>query len=365
MISKRKLRLFSRYFASACNERERSKVEKWIAGSEKHKRAFDDIHAIWELSAVKTRGWKSERVVAALRLKLKQAEAITHKDKGDGFKLYRIIPVHGTTTRPFIRTAGLIAAVLVGLSGAFYVVYKFKTMAHEELAPSANSIAEFKELSTMQGQLATLNFSDGTKVLLNSDSRLRYTNNLTGNRYFYLDGEAYFEVVHSDVRPLIVRTAQAVIRDVGTRFDVSSWADDNQTKITVADGEVLVHPGIADQIKDIVIPHGQCSSVKEDGTIIRPFHADVSRDIAWTHGELVFHNEPMTNVIKQLRRKYGLNCSTAGKSILTRTITATLDDHLSTQQVLKIISLSLNLTYRTFQDSVYFEPARPKTQWNK
>ncbi len=361
MVTKRRRGLLSRYFASECTERERRQVEKWVNAAEKNKEIFYDLRRVWELCGAKSEGWSSRRAITALRLKLEQGEISSYGHKGGSLKLYRIIPHRKSAIVHSLGMMAQIAAVFIVLGGTFYAVYTIRKMALEiKTNPQRAPAASFEEVSTKPGQQATLKFWDGTKVILNSDSKLRYRrDDFTGDREFYLDGEAYFEVAHSDSRPLTIRTAQAVIKDIGTKFDVKSWTDDNQTQVTVAEGEVLVHPKSQAQNQNAIVPRGQYSSVKEDGSITPPSYTDIKKSIAWVEGKLVFYNEPMTNVMKQLQRKYGIKCFASDPLILSRTITATLDNRLSPHQVLDLIALSLNVTYRTSNDSVLFVPTKP------
>ena len=384
MVTKHRISLLSRYFASECTEEEKRKVEQWVDASEKNREAFGKLKAVWELSGAKSWRWNSKRAIIALRLKLKESESFMGRHNGHSFRLYRIIRDRRSAMVHYINVMARVAAALLVLVGTFYAAYYIRKLALEVNTQKPKSPAPaFEEISTKSGQQATLKFADGTKVILNSDSKLRYRNNLIGDREFYLDGEAYFDVAHSESRHLIVQTARAVIRDIGTKFDVKSWDDDEQTKVVVADGEVFIHtnrmisrvqdlrsransPEKFSQIfaqRNVLVSRGQYSVVKEDGTVIPPSYTNIKRNIAWLDGKLVFYNEPMSSVMKRLRRKYGLECFAADSSILSRTVTATLDDRLTPQQVLNIIALSLNVTYRTSKDSVLFVPSKPLLEW--
>ncbi len=319
---------------------------------------FDSLQAIWELSGRKSEAGSSKHAITGLRLKLKDAETSRRRYEDDRFKIYRIIPHKrtGNNLSPTIITQ--IAAVLIVLVSTLYVVNYVKKMASEIKNRTVKPTARFEEVFTKTGQQATLRFSDGTQVLLNSASRLRYADYPDGSRQFYLNGEAYFEVVHSDFRPLIVRTAHAVIRDVGTKFDVKSWRDDGQTQVTVAEGEVIVHPDNRPQNDTAIVVHGQFTTVKDDGTLLPPRYTNVYQTIAWIDGKLVFKNEPMRSVLKQLNRRYGLICFIEDTSLLSKTITATFEKGESPKEILDIIALSLNLSYRTSNDSVLFVPTK-------
>ena len=65
-----------------------------------------------------------------------------------------------------------------------------------------------------------LKLSDGTEVILNAGSILRYPVNFAGDkREVELVGEAFFKVAKSD-KPFFVRMGENNIRVYGTRFNV-------------------------------------------------------------------------------------------------------------------------------------------------
>ena len=64
--------------------------------------------------------------------------------------------------------------------------------------------------------------SDGTKVWLNAGSKLRYPERFVGDeRQVELSGEAYFDVVHDEKAPFIVKTSRSTITVLGTEFGIT------------------------------------------------------------------------------------------------------------------------------------------------
>ncbi len=358
MLTKGRLRLLGRYFASECTDEERRSVESWISASEKNRMACDDLRKIWELSGKGSEVWESKRSMTAFRLRLKDAEATRPNISKTKFRLYRIDPRQEHSRSLSLSLIAQLAAVLILLAGIFHVVNYVKKMAMNARHPATKSEVTFQEVSTRPGQRATLRFNDGTQVQLNSASRLKYADYPDGSRQFYLHGEAYFEVVHSLYRPFIVHTSNAIIKDIGTKFDVSAWPGDDRTQVTVTQGRVVVHPKQQSRNDSAMVTPGQSTAVLSRGIVLRPRYIDVYRIISWTEGKLIFYNTPMADVVRQLGRRYGLICLMADSSILTKTLTATFDDKESTKEVLDIIALSLKLKYRTSKDSVLFVPSK-------
>ena len=86
-----------------------------------------------------------------------------------------------------------------------------------------------------------LTLSDGTRVFLNSDSKLVYPVTF-GNecREVILQGEAYFEVAKDEKRPFIVKTSDLSVQVLGTAFNLSCYPDDLRVETTLVRGSVKV-----------------------------------------------------------------------------------------------------------------------------
>src|SRR5213080_3916464 len=95
------------------------------------------------------------------------------------------------------------------------------------LGRDARSVAQapaMREYATPRGRRAVLRLLDGTEITLNADSKLRAPVTFAARqRDVYLEGEAYFSVVHNAARPFVVHTGSGAIRDIGTRFGVHAY----------------------------------------------------------------------------------------------------------------------------------------------
>lgn len=91
------------------------------------------------------------------------------------------------------------------------------------------------------GQMRDIALSDGSTLHLNSDSEaeVRFTDN--GRRVRILKGEASFDVAHDRARPFDVEARSAVIRAVGTAFNVRMRP--SIVELTVTQGTVTVRSG--------------------------------------------------------------------------------------------------------------------------
>lgn len=351
--------MIARYLGSECTEREKRDIEKWINSTPESREEFGEIRQIWALSGAQKGNRNSWRAIPSLRKKLRDAARENADADPVRVLLYKIAPERKATGGFSFGRIARIAAVLILLTGMGYMAGYLKEVARNSPALNQGQAAVYENLSTKPGQRVTISFEDGTKVLLNSASSLRYAVDPDGTRRFYLTGEAYFEVVLTHRRPFIIHTENAVIRDIGTKFDVEAWPGDDLTQVTVTEGEVFLRPSGQQAGPPATVLRGQYSVVKGRRIIVPPSVTDVADRTAWVRGVLIFHNEPISTVFRSLQRKYGIQCYASDRSILRRTLTATFTDHQTRQEILKIIALSLKLNYKTSKDSVLFSTKEP------
>ncbi|MBO9728009.1 MAG: FecR domain-containing protein [Chitinophaga sp.] len=98
------------------------------------------------------------------------------------------------------------------------------------------------EVVTKNGSKTAVVLPDGTSVVLNACSHLRYdvTKFLNGDREVNLVGEAFFDVKHDPQHPFIIQTEHANIKVLGTVFNVKAYAEDATVEATLLSGKVEV-----------------------------------------------------------------------------------------------------------------------------
>jgi transmembrane sensor len=152
-------------------------------------------------------------------------------------------------------------------------------------------------------EVRRLQLDDGSGIVLAPGSSLR----IAGRKQdrMELEGSAYFDVPHDPRRTLVVAAAGYEIRDIGTRFEVVTGAD--QVKVSVAEGAVAVDlPGQAGSAQVIAGQRLLFSGAKPVAE-----YANISaQDVAsWRDGRLAFFNEPLSLIAQQVARHAGVGIS--------------------------------------------------------
>ena len=103
----------------------------------------------------------------------------------------------------------------------------------------------YNQMETLTGMEYTLTLSDGTRVYLNAESRLKYPVVFRGTeRVVELSGEAYFKVEKDSLHPFIVNVYDKLkVEVLGTEFNVQAYSGDEVVKTTLNCGKVRVMMG--------------------------------------------------------------------------------------------------------------------------
>lgn len=178
------------------------------------------------------------------------------------------------------------------------------------------STNEYNELIIPTGGEFTLTLSDGTKVWLNSQSKIKYPvlfNDTT--REVYLEGEAYFEVSQDTLHPFRVNTKNNVCIEVlGTSFNVRGYNDENSVETVLEEGIVKMSQG-----KDVAILNPGNKATYLPNKPIQMTTVNTELYTAWRHGQYIFIDESVENILKQLSRWYNIEVffsNEAAKSVI-------------------------------------------------
>ncbi|HZS58993.1 MAG TPA: FecR domain-containing protein [Gemmatimonadaceae bacterium] len=187
------------------------------------------------------------------------------------------------------------------------------------------------------GSRNDITLRDGTTIILGPGSRLLVPGDFgVASRHVALQGEAVFHAAHNARLPFSVQTARAVVRDVGTTFVIRAYADDAYERIAVEEGEVAIG-GTSLKAHDAV-------SIDSARRILVERSVDVSGDMRWAQGGLVFKGTPFAEAVRDLARTYNLDVTVADSSLNRQRITASFDVQ-SEDEVLSAITRIVGAHY--------------------
>ncbi len=158
------------------------------------------------------------------------------------------------------------------------------------------------QYATRTGQRRNIVLGDGTRVTLNTASRIRVLISGQERRVWLDQGEAYFDVVHDERRPFAVLTGDYRVTDVGTQFSVRRYRD--ATRVAVAGGQVRIDgidagPGDGGALAsagDIAVAEGQSILLSRQST------EKVEDALSWRRGTLTFDQVTLAEAAAELNR---------------------------------------------------------------
>ncbi|WP_298780004.1 FecR family protein [uncultured Polaribacter sp.] len=172
-----------------------------------------------------------------------------------------------------------------------------------------NSKIAYNYLTIPRGGQFFVQLSDGTKVWLNSESKLKYPVKFIegqSRKVELIYGEAYFKVSSSknhngsDFR--VNSNAQDIVV-LGTEFNIKANQNSNFIKTTLVEGSVEVNNGV---VRKLLSP-GEQSIININNEKIDLKKVDVSYEIAWKNGFFMFDKESLEDIMKTLARWYDVN----------------------------------------------------------
>jgi ferric-dicitrate binding protein FerR (iron transport regulator) len=239
------------------------------------------------------------------------------------------------------RPARLIAAsLLIGAVAALgWVVFgggRVSLRAGGELA--------WQTAATRSGQRAMVMLPDGTRINLAPASSVRYAWVDGASRQdVYLEGEAYFEVVHRPGRTFAVHAAGVVTEDIGTAFDVRAYGGDGAVRVAVRSGSVAVRGRAEGDGGGVVLRAGEVARADSVHVPVR-LAEDADAYFGWTEGRLVFHRVTVAEIVPQLERWYDLEIRVPDPALREQVLTFSLEQE-TPEQALDLMADLLQVRY--------------------
>ena len=296
----------------------------------------------------------SQEVEAALASVLARRDATTEGlsvVRGDAPRRDRVVRSPAAPSR-WMRGGMRAAAAVLVVVGSTLLWRATRSTSEPDRTGRVAATSE-PRFATGVGRLDSLKLADGTRVILGPGSSLQLADHYgTASREVTLTGEAYFDVVHDERVPFVVRTSGATMRDVGTAFTVKSDGVVG-TRVAVATGAVGVTAGSGGSA--VVLRAGDRAVVRDDGVHVE--RGVVSTDeLSWTRGTLAFHDAPMPEVAAGLRRWFGLELVVTDSALARRRLTATFESN-SVGEVSAVLAAALGASAKLTGDTLTLTPA--------
>jgi transmembrane sensor len=328
----------------------------WLAEAEENKRYFSGLKQIWIESTVAFQVYdkKSDATYNRLITRIK-----SHQSEGTGLELNGRVKKIGLK---FYRAASVILA-LVSLSVSILYISGIK---------KDKPIVSYNEIVIPYGSKSSLVLSDGTKIWLNSGSKLRYPEKFTGDkRSVFLEGEAYFDVTPNKKKIFIVNTSRVNVKVYGTKFNIKCFPDEKSIETALVSGSIELEKigkngKVSESIK--MKPHQIVSYSKDNDKFVlfgpemdekttgrktqgNLIHIDpiqpktIEIVTSWKDNKLTFRSDSINVLTEKLQRWYNVTIDLQADELKKFTFTGTFTTE-TIEQALKYLQLTTPFSYQ-------------------
>jgi transmembrane sensor len=244
----------------------------------------------------------------------------------------------GRRIRPFRLRGWHVAASLIVIVSAFWVARQYLDLKGHPV---------YITVSNPSGKIRAIRLPDSSQVWLNAASSIRYAQAFVGGqdtrREIFLDGEGYFDVATDQAHPFIVHSGALTTTVLGTRFDVKSFAGEQQASVTVIRGKVQVSDST--RSLDVLTPARQLQVDTRTGKT-HNIAIDTNSVAGWQQGKLEFAGQTMEEVAASLGRWYNIAFTFADPSIRRCRYYLNFENTISLEQLLAALKEATDMNFQ-------------------
>ena len=212
------------------------------------------------------------------------------------------------------------------------------------------------ELKTAFGETLPYTLPDGSKVVLNANSKLTFSEDWEKEelREIWLEGEAFFDVVHLEShQPFLVYTSNGVeVEVLGTSFSV--YDRNKKSQIVLEEGNVSLSLANSDQPREkILMKPGDLVAISDDKVEKRKVEA--KNYTSWTQNLLILDQTSLEEIIRIAKENFGLQIEVDSNVSLSQTASGSmlLED---SEQFMELTSKVFNISIQKKESTYVFTP---------
>ncbi len=345
--------LIVRHLKKEASENEKKKLFEWVYSHAEHEKIYYLLKDIWETSRYDQVAGEAMTASEWEKLALKAIET----ESGHYIRKQKSI-------RRLYRAVQIAAILILAIGFGFFLN---RIMPHKQ---------ELVSINVPYGARTDIELPDGSKVWVNSGSRLTYPADFRGKEIdIRLDGEAYFDIVHNPKRRMNILTSSVTVQVLGTVFNIKSYDDEEIFEATLLKGLISIVGKIGNKVIEPVVlkPNeqarltkgnteisvGKIEPEKEKGGRAKPEdHRETLRKpslhilkkidtepvTSWKDNKLIFKSERFNNLAKEMERWYNVKIEIQDEELKNARYTGSFDNE-TIEQAMKALSLSLPFSY--------------------
>jgi transmembrane sensor len=331
------------------------KVREWFSHTESEDDLYKESLQFWERLSMEpnTAGYSESNMLDHIHHKIKIEEEV------------------------FITKTNIIRSV-IRYAAIFIIAFSVSGLLFYYLGKNHVAIPResFSELNVPLGSKAKFSLPDGTTVMLNAGSKLKYDNWFgISDRVIELEGEGYFKVAKDASKPFIVKTSYLSVRALGTEFNVKAYPDDKTIETTLVEGAVNIESISDSKVAEIHVlkPNQKFTYFKKDSSIVNETsgakekienktqppekqkissiprlvteNINIEPVISWKENRWIFEKQSLSQIAIALERKFDVQIKFESERLKTFRFTGIIINE-PIEQVLEVMSITAPLIFK-------------------
>ena len=313
------------YLSGELDAQQRAAVEAWYDASPANRQRLGEIYRLLYLN---------DRINDTARIDVEKAYGLCRTRLRE--RTRRMVWIRGLKR---VTAAAAVAVVL--LAGGW--------MARTSVERLTRPVVVYTEL----GERSQAVLPDGTKVWLNSSSRVEYAASFfSRKRRVKMDGEAYFEVSHDRHAPFVVSTNGLDIRVLGTRFNIRNDAQKHLITTVLLEGSVEA---------SVTGEHRPALRLRPSQQLL--FHTDTKdmqlsdiptaeRSINWIYGRFSFEHNTLEEIVRELNRYYNVDIRFKDDALRGLRFSGDFQVEDGIYHIMSVLQLTYKFNYRIVGDDI-------------
>ncbi len=310
--------LIAKCYSGECNPEEKDELNSWREISDENRKLFSDATSLLKDTADALTVSLLDKDAALQNI----SKGIDTVETSNMFKARKVKRMN-----MMLRVAA--SVILIVSVGIAYFSWR-------------NNATKYNTTTTAVNEIRQLTLPDGTTVVLNSKSTIKYPKVFARNeRRITLNGEAFFDVTPDKNHPFIIALDNMKIKVLGTSFNVNAYKNSSEASVVVESGIVKVSSGS----NSVTVSKGESAILdRNSGTLQKRKNSDLNFK-AWKTKQIRFVNTSLNDALSTLEKVYRVDIETDNNSILANKRIDADFDKQSLDFILNTICETYHLNY--------------------
>lgn len=314
------------YLKGELDATEKAQVEAWYDASSANRKMLGEVYYLLFIN---------DRLNDAARVNVEQSLQ----------RLKARMHTQRSATNPFRKIVWRVAAAAVVAAAVVTGGWSLSSLS--------DKLAKPVQIYTQLGERSQIVLPDGTKVWLNSCSRVEYTSPLfSRQRRVTMDGEAYFEVAHDTHAPFIVSANGLDVKVLGTKFNIRNDKQRHRVTTVLLEGSVLAYA--ANNESNNVQLHPRQSVVFDTQTqqLVLSNSTEAYHSINWIEGRLHFDQRPFSEITAELQRYFNVEITFQDESLRKECFSGDFQVSDGIYHIMSVLGLTYKFHYEIAGDDI-------------